>query len=88
MILLPPLLRDRQGTRETALTPHSLLLTRAGNTYSGHFVLGEPEGHGVMKYRAGGLYEGELSHGVREGPTSPGLGMVTMHQAPQPDLLQ
>lgn len=80
MALLPPLCRgqagDGQGTRETALTlntrfPSSLSLP--GNTYSGQFVLGEPQGHGVMKYKAGGLYEGELSHGVREGLTSPGL---------------
>ncbi|XP_048639749.1 MORN repeat-containing protein 1 isoform X2 [Marmota marmota marmota] len=39
----------------------------SGNTYSGHFILGEPQGHGVMKYKAGGHYEGELSHGLRAG---------------------
>ena len=39
----------------------------SGNTYSGQFVLGEPQGHGVMKYKAGGRYEGELSQGLREG---------------------
>ncbi|XP_063143566.1 MORN repeat-containing protein 1 isoform X13 [Rattus norvegicus] len=38
-----------------------------GNTYSGQFVLGEPQGHGIMKYKAGGHYEGELSQGLREG---------------------
>ncbi|KAG8505483.1 MORN repeat-containing protein 1, partial [Galemys pyrenaicus] len=39
----------------------------SGDTYSGHFVLGEPQGHGVVTYGAGGRYEGELAHGVREG---------------------
>ncbi|XP_012589984.1 PREDICTED: MORN repeat-containing protein 1, partial [Condylura cristata] len=39
----------------------------SGDTYSGHFVLGEPEGHGIMTYGAGGRYEGSLSCGVREG---------------------
>ncbi|XP_027711203.1 MORN repeat-containing protein 1 [Vombatus ursinus] len=38
-----------------------------GNTYSGQFVLGELQGHGIMKYKDGGKYEGEFSHGVREG---------------------
>lgn len=39
----------------------------SGNTYSGQFVLGEPQGHGTMKYKAGGCYEGEFSRGLREG---------------------
>uniref|UniRef100_A0A8C0CCV1 MORN repeat-containing protein 1 n=1 Tax=Balaenoptera musculus TaxID=9771 RepID=A0A8C0CCV1_BALMU len=46
------------GRRHWALT---------GNTYTGQFVLGEPQGHGVMKYKAGGRYEGELFRGLREG---------------------
>ncbi|XP_077835933.1 MORN repeat-containing protein 1 isoform X4 [Macaca mulatta] len=39
----------------------------SGDTFSGQFVLGEPQGHGVMEYKAGGCYEGEVSHGMREG---------------------
>lgn len=56
------------GDSGTALTLGVPLSSSApGNTYSGQFVLGEPQGHGVMKYKAGGRYEGELSHGLREG---------------------
>ncbi|XP_054299909.1 MORN repeat-containing protein 1 isoform X10 [Pongo pygmaeus] len=39
----------------------------SGDTFSGQFVLGEPQGYGVMEYKAGGCYEGEVSHGMREG---------------------
>ncbi|XP_056651961.1 MORN repeat-containing protein 1 isoform X2 [Monodelphis domestica] len=39
----------------------------SGNTYSGQFVLGELQGHGIMKYKEGGKYEGEFLNGVREG---------------------
>ncbi|XP_017398150.1 MORN repeat-containing protein 1 isoform X6 [Cebus imitator] len=39
----------------------------SGDTFSGQFVLGEPQGRGVMEYKAGGCYEGEVSHGAREG---------------------
>lgn len=42
-------------------------LTHTGNSYSGQFVLGEPHGHGVMEYKAGGHYEGQLVQGTREG---------------------
>nr|XP_058921266.1 MORN repeat-containing protein 1 [Kogia breviceps] len=38
-----------------------------GNTHTRQFVLGEPQGHGVMKYKAGGRYEGEPFRGLREG---------------------
>lgn len=50
-----------------SLNIHLSSSSTLGNTYSGQFVLGEPHGHGVMQYKAGGRYEGELSHGVREG---------------------
>ncbi|XP_078186238.1 MORN repeat-containing protein 1 isoform X13 [Callithrix jacchus] len=39
----------------------------SGDTFSGQFVLGEPQGRGVIEYKAGGCYEGEVSHGMREG---------------------
>nr|XP_039330054.1 MORN repeat-containing protein 1 isoform X3 [Saimiri boliviensis boliviensis] len=39
----------------------------SGDTFTGQFVLGEPQGRGVIEYKAGGCYEGEVSHGVREG---------------------
>ena len=58
-------------------------LSAPGNTYSGHFVLGEPQGHGIMKYGAGGYYEGALSHGMREGLTSTGTwGMWAVRWRP------
>lgn len=58
---------DLRGPRNSS-NPHvSPLSSAPGNTYSGQFVLGEPQGRGVMKYKAGGHYEGELSHGLREG---------------------
>ena len=62
------------GTAENRKLPDSPLLSAPGNTYSGQFVLGEPQGHGVMKYKAGGRYEGELSQGLREGLVPGGLG--------------
>lgn len=68
--LLPPGLEVLAGTEEAALTRSTCLpspLATPGNTYSGHFVLGEPQGHGIMKYGAGGCYEGAMSHGMREG---------------------
>lgn len=49
-------------------------LSTPGNTYSGQFVLGEPQGHGVLQYKAGGRYEGAFHHGMREGPMPPGPG--------------
>lgn len=56
------------------------LWVSSGNTYSGQFVLGEPQGHGTMKYKDGGRYEGEFSRGLREGLTS--ANPVSVSHAP------
>jgi hypothetical protein len=79
--LSPPLVA--QGMQETALSPPS---PHPGNTYCGHFVLGEPQGHGTMKYKAGGHYEGELSHGLREGLASQGLRGRVLWGAWEPEV--
>lgn len=77
--LLPPLLQGQVGTNFCSVghpgdssvpDVHFPSSSPPGNTYSGQFVMGEPQGHGVMEYKAGGRYEGELSCGVRQGPTS------------------
>lgn len=63
-------IKDTLSSLHTGWEEQELALTSLptpGSTYTGQFVLGEPQGHGIMLYKAGGYYDGELSGGAREG---------------------